>query len=93
MIKVLLTQLRNFKNQFDKARESISTFFKEENDPLFYRGEVKGLKKGRGEGRQEVREEVTSNLLEKLGLPDEQVASIANVPLELVQKIRKKLQK
>ncbi len=39
------------------------------------------------------REEVISNFLEKLGLSDEQVASIANVPLELVQKIRKKLQK
>ena len=81
----VLVQLRNFKNQFDKAMESISTFFKEENDPLFSRGKVKG--------RQEVREEVITNLLEKLGLSDEQVASIANVPLKLVQKIRKKLQK
>jgi predicted transposase/invertase (TIGR01784 family) len=101
----VLMQLRNFKNQFDKAMESISTFFKEENDPLFYRGEVKGLEKGREEGlekglqkglqkgRQEGREEVISNLLENLGLPDEQVARIANVPLKLVQKIRKKLQK
>ena len=33
------------------------------------------------------REEVISNFLEKLGLSDEQVASIANVPLELAQKI------
>jgi len=89
----VLMQLRNFKNQFDKAMESISTFFKEENDPLFYRGEVKGLEKGLEKGRQEVREEVISNLLEKLGLSDEQVASIANAPLKLVQKIRKKLQK
>lgn len=30
----VLMQLRNFKNQFDKAIESISTFLKEENDPL-----------------------------------------------------------
>ena len=77
----VLMQLRNFTNQFDKAMESITTFFKEENDPLFYRGKVKG------------REEVISNFLEKLGLSDEQVASIANVPVELVQKIRKKLEK
>ena len=89
----VLMQLRNFKNQFDKAMESITTFFKEENDPLFYRGEVKGLEKGLEKGREEGREEVISNFLEKLGLSDEQVASIANVPLELVQKIRKKLQK
>ena len=85
----VLMQLRNFKNQFDKAMESISTFFKEENDPLFYRGNVKGLEEGREEGR----EEVIGNLLEKLGLTDEQVSGIANVPLEIVQKIRKKLQK
>ncbi|HEY5393010.1 MAG TPA: hypothetical protein VIJ92_01400 [Ginsengibacter sp.] len=89
----VLGQLRNFKNQFDKAMESISTFFKEENDPLFYRGEVKGLEKGLQKGREETREEIISNLLGKLGLSDEQVASIANAPLKLVQKIRKKLQK
>ena len=89
----VLMQLRNFKNQFDKAMESISTFFKEENDPLFYRGEVKGLEKGLQKGREETREEIISNLLGKLGLSDEQVASIANAPLKLVQKIRKKLQK
>ena len=61
------------------------TFFKEENDPLFYRGEIKG--------REETREEIISNLLEKLGLFDEQAASVANVPVEVVQKIRKKLKK
>lgn len=69
--------------------ESISKFFKEENDPLFYRGEVKGLEKG----HKETREKIISNLLEKLGLSDEQVASIVNVRLNTVQKIRKKLRK
>lgn len=73
--------------------DSISTFFKEENDSLLYWGEVKGLEKGREEGRDETREGIISNLFEKLGLSDEQVSSVANAPLKLVQKMRKKLQK
>ena len=69
--------------------ESITIFLKEENDPLFYKGE----KKGRKEGLEKGREAVIYRLLKKLGLSDEQTADIAGVPLQFVQKIRKKMHK
>ena len=94
-------QLRNFKNQFDKAMESMSTFFKEENDILYCRGYRKGFEEGYRQGLEEARnelfkewlEEVIGNLLEKFGFSDEQIASAANVPVERVQKIPKRLGK
>ncbi len=61
--------------------ESISTFFKKENGLFFY------------EGKEEGREKLISKFIKKLGLSDEQVAGIVEVPLELVQKAQKKLQK
>ncbi len=51
----VLVQLRNFKNKFDKAMESISTFFKDENDILFRRGYRKGFKEGYRQGLEEAR--------------------------------------
>jgi hypothetical protein len=38
----VLLQLRDLETQFDEVMESISTFFKEERDPFYKRGEKKG---------------------------------------------------
>lgn len=61
--------------------ESMATFFKDENDPLYYKGFKKGFVEGLEEGREEWRKKVIGNLLEKLGLSDEQAADIMLVPL------------
>jgi len=39
----ILVQLRSLETQFKEAMGSITTFFKEERDILFCRGEIKGL--------------------------------------------------
>ena len=78
----IFAQLRNnLKQEFEKVMVTVSKFFKEENDFFYKRGEEK---KGRA---------VVENLLVELGLSDEQAARIAEVPVELVAKIRAELKK
>ncbi|WP_316794663.1 hypothetical protein [Pedobacter frigoris] len=56
--------------------QSVSTFFKEEND-IFYR-----------KGAEKTRHTVIENLLTKLGVSDEKAAEIAEVSIEYVREIR-----
>ncbi len=84
-----LVQLRNLEKQFNIAMESITEFFKEEKDPLFRKGEAKG----REEGREEEREKFVAYLIERSGLSDEKAADVAEVTVDVVKKIRKKLKK
>lgn len=60
--------------------QSVSTFFKEEND-IFYR-------KGERIGAEKARHTVIENLLTKLGVSDEKAAEIAEVSVEYVKEIR-----
>jgi predicted transposase YdaD len=58
----ILVQLRtSIGQQFEKAMQSVSTFFKEENDYLYRKGEIKGAISGeqRGEIIGERRGEIT----------------------------------
>lgn len=74
--------------------ESITEFFKEEKDPLYRKGEAKGRKEERKNGLEKERkrkEKIVINLLEKLGLSDEQAADVAGVPVTFVQEVRKEL--
>lgn len=80
----VLVQLRKLQTQFNKAMEPISTFFKEEDDIFFQRGEIKGEAKGKVEGKVEV----IRNLLMKLHLTDEQAAELAEVSVAFVREIR-----
>jgi predicted transposase YdaD len=66
--------------KFKEAMESITKFFKVENDPFFREGEAKGREEGK---RKEV-----ENLIVKLGLSDEQVAEVAEVSVDFVKKVR-----
>jgi len=58
--------------------ESVTKFFKEEDDFLFEKGEVKG--------REKERIEMISNMIVKLGFSDEQIANILGLPMDLIQK-------
>ena len=69
--------------------ETISKFFKEEKDFLYRKGEVKG----REEGREEEKLKFVTNLVTQSGLPDEQIAGIAEAPLSFVKSIRDRLRK
>lgn len=78
----IFTQLRSsIEEQFEKAMDTVTNFFKEENDFLYRRGEKK---KSRA---------VVENLIVKLGLTDEQAADVAEVEVEYVKEVRAELSK
>lgn len=73
----IFVQLRtNVEHQLEKAMQSVSTFFKEEND-IFYR-----------KGAEKTRHEMIENLLTVLGVSDEQAAKVAKVSIDYVKEIR-----
>ncbi len=63
--------------------EPVSTFFKEEKDFLYRKGEVKG--------REEERLKVITNLIAKPDLSDEQSLAIAEAPIGVVKSVRESL--
>jgi len=76
---------KNIELQILKAMESISTFFKEEEDYFYRKGEAKGeAKRSRT---------VIENLIIKLGFSDLQAAEIAEVDVQYVAKVRSELKK
>jgi citrate lyase gamma subunit len=46
IIRIFIQLRSNIEQQFEKAIETITKFFKEENDFLFRKGEAKGKEKG-----------------------------------------------
>jgi hypothetical protein len=82
----IFVQLRNnVEPQFEKVMESVTKFFKEENDFLYRKGEVKG--------REEQKLKFVTYLVTQAGLSDEQVAEIAEVPVSSVKSVRVGLRK
>ena len=82
----MIVQLRtNVEHQLKEAMQSVSTFFKAEND-IFYRD-------GERIGTEKTRHTVIENLLTKLGVSDEKAAEIAEVSIEYVKEIRARLDK
>jgi len=79
--------------QFEKAMETVSKFFREEKDFLYRKGEVKGIEKGREEGREEKEIVVVTKLITELGFSDEQAANFAEVPVSFVKSVRDRLKK
>ena len=69
--------------------QKVSTFFKEENDFFYKRGEAKGAILA--EERKSM--VFVENLIVKLGLADEQIVELAEVELAFVKKIRSGLNK
>ncbi|MHA4896203.1 RpnC/YadD family protein [Pedobacter sp. PWIIR3] len=76
----IFVQLRtNVEHQFEKAMQSVTTFFKEENDIFYRKGEAKKS------------QAVVENLILELGFSDEQAARIAEVSVAYVAKVRQEL--
>jgi hypothetical protein len=72
--------------------DSVTTFFKEENDFLYRRGFAKGMAKAEAKGEEIKTHTMIENLI-KFGLTDEQVAEVVEVDLAYVKKIRTELNK
>jgi len=88
----IFVQLRSsVEPQLEKAMQSVSTFFKEENDIFYRRGVEKGIAKGIEKGAERKTHAIVENLLTKLGVSDEKAAEIAEVSLEYVKEIRASL--
>jgi hypothetical protein len=86
----IFVQLRSgVKQQFEKAMETVTKFFKEENDFLYQKGEVKG----REEGREEERLKFVKYLVAQSGLSDEEIAEVAGAPVSFVKSVRGGLKK
>jgi hypothetical protein len=82
----IFVQLRSsIEQQFEKAMETVSKFFKEENDFLYQKGEVKA--------REEERLKFVTNLLTQSVFPDEQIAGLAGVTVSFVKGVRDGLKK
>jgi hypothetical protein len=82
----IFVQLRgNIKQQFLKVMESVSKYFKEEDDFLFERGEAKG----------EVKKDnfFVKNLILESDWSDERIARISGVSVEFVKGVRETLKK
>ncbi|SEN32773.1 conserved hypothetical protein (putative transposase or invertase) [bacterium A37T11] len=89
----ILTQLRTFESLFEKAMVKLASFFKEERDPFYIKGEERGKLEGKEEGKLEGKEIVVENLITKLGFSNKQAADIAEVSMDFVQNIRTRLAK
>ena len=59
----------------------------------FEEGIQKGMEKGIEQGKEEKGFDIVENLINKLGLDDQQAAEIAEVPVSFVLKVRKTLRK
>ena len=74
--------------------ESVSTFFKEEKDFLYRRGEKKGIEKGIEKGEEKVKRtsfEIVKNLLVETDFTVAKIASLAVVTEAFVRKVKKTL--
>ena len=99
----ILAQLRKRQSLLNEAMLSISQFFKEEDDVLFQRGELRGEQRGelRGEQRGELRGELRGeqrtkelfvrNLLTKTPMTTSQIADMAQVSVDLVEQVARQL--
>ena len=87
----IFVQLRSsIVHQFEKVMETVTTFFKEENDYLFRKGELKGELKGKLEGKLEgeLQERRAIALeLKKEGLSLSFIARITKLSIEEIEKL------
>ncbi len=83
----ILSQLRTFTNtkKMEEIMLKAASFFKEERDPFYKRGEIRGEEKGKTE--------VIENLIVDFGFTDEQAAKAGEVSIDFVQKVRASLAK
>jgi len=81
----ILVQLRNFTKPLEEIMLKVASFFKEENDPFYRRGELKG------EERKNY--EFVRNLILDFDFTDEQAAKASQTSIAFVQKVRADLAK
>jgi predicted transposase/invertase (TIGR01784 family) len=81
----ILINLRKLKPFITSIMESITQYIKPEDD-YFYK---KGIEEGVEKGVEKDKQEVIIRLLRKTSFSNEQIAEIVNVPVDLVERIKK----
>jgi len=78
----VLVQIRNLEEQFSDAMETISKYFKEEKDPFYKRGQVKGRLEGIEENTIQ-----TAIKMKENGLDINLIANITGLSIEEIEKL------
>ncbi len=76
----IMAQLRNFNLNFLSNMESIASFFSEEKDVFYIKGEKKGMEKSK--------EIFVRNLLHHTDFSPEKIATLADVTVDFVQRLQ-----
>ena len=91
----ILAQLRNLAPESLQIMDSIASYFSEEKDILYRRGELKGMEKGieKGmeKGMKKEKEAFVKNLLLNTNFTIAKIAGLANATESFVKKIKKTL--
>ncbi|EHQ26815.1 hypothetical protein Mucpa_2703 [Mucilaginibacter paludis DSM 18603] len=72
--------------QFEKAMETITKFFKEEKDFLYRKGEVKGREEGREEGEYRKSLAIAAEM-KKDGFSVEQINKFTKLSVEEIERL------
>lgn len=76
----VLAKLRNLGQKLEEVMINVASFFKEEEDPLYLRGQRKGIEKGKIENRNEV-----ALNLKNMGLAIADIAKGTGLSIEEVE--------
>jgi hypothetical protein len=86
-LRVFVQLRKDLEQLLNTAMQSVSTWYKEENDFLYR----KGRKLGVIEGKLEEKREVVESLIKKLKLSDNNIADLANVDIDFVKRVRQEI--
>ena len=81
----ILIQLRKFESHLEVAMLKAATFFKEERDPFYKRGQARGIEKERAKAYAEKLD--SAREMKKDGISDEQIAKFTKLSIEVIEKL------
>jgi predicted transposase YdaD len=84
----VLSQLRKLNQLTNTIMDSIAEFFREEDDVLYILGERNGRAEGEAKGEAKALRKLVLGLIEKSNMSVEQIADLADVPVEYVTNLK-----
>jgi len=81
----ILIQARKFTPRLEVAMLKAASFFKEERDPFYKRGQARGIEKERAKAEAEKLD--MAREMKKDGISNEQIAKFIKLPIEVVEKL------
>ncbi|WP_316735464.1 hypothetical protein [Pedobacter aquatilis] len=86
-LRIFVQLRKHLEPQFEKAMQSVSTFFKEKDDIFYRKGEASGVEKGKKEGI----EIAVGNIIQQTSFTDKKIAEILKINEDFVSRVRLKL--